>query len=68
MCRCIEQANIQLAEQDLRLVTFTPVSAELSLLPQRAALQTERISRSRKVRPTLSATHCPFCGAKYEEA
>ena len=68
MCRCIEQANIQLAEEDLRLVTFTPMSGDLSMLAQRAALQTERISRSRKARPTLAATHCPFCGAKYEEA
>jgi hypothetical protein len=67
MCQCIDRVNGKLREQDLRLVTVQPMSADLDFLPPRVVLGTARPSGSRKRRPDFAATFCPFCGERYEQ-
>ncbi|MBK1722807.1 hypothetical protein [Thiocystis violacea] len=66
MCECIDTVSETLRAQDLRLVSVHPISLDLSFLPERVALRLERISGSRKQKPTLSASYCPFCGERYD--
>jgi hypothetical protein len=67
MCDCIDRANQRLAARDLRLVTVSGITADLSLLPPRVVLRTERLSNSRQPMPDLTAAFCPFCGTRYEQ-
>ena len=65
MCDCIERVSADLQRRDLRLVTLQPMTEALSLLPPRAVLRIEWLSRSRKTLPGLTAAFCPFCGVRY---
>ena len=65
-CNCIEQANEQLREHNIRIALDTTVdfkTAEVGISPPR--IVTEKIDgKKRKPMPSVYATYCPICGKK----
>ncbi len=70
-CKCVEQANEQLAEHGVRLasrikITFSESVGELtSHSPIIATEWIDKPKRGKRLPPVLCA-YCPFCGQKKE--
>lgn len=67
MCDCIKNTDNYLLEQGFN----TALNLALSIkdgVPNRVIISTRKVDTKNKRGPiTLVASHCPFCGEKYEE-
>jgi hypothetical protein len=67
-CACVRNANRQLRDSHARLVTLIPRGRDgrASGAP-RVLVRTVNDDPDRRIPPVAVATHCPFCGTKYED-
>jgi hypothetical protein len=66
-CDCIDQVNRQLRTDGSRLMQITHANGERRVLLRRVLLHTDTHPYRLGLPPVVVATHCPFCGAKYED-
>lgn len=67
MCDCIQKLNDALEPEGARLAMGTQVTPDLQLRG-RLLIQVEKTDqKSRKKLPNVVASHCPFCGSKFED-
>lgn len=67
-CTCVRNVNRQLRDSGARLMTLIPRGRDgRAVAPPRALVRTVNDDSSRRIPPIAVATHCPFCGAKYED-
>lgn len=65
-CNCIKQVNEQLAAANGRLAVGFGVTKDLGVIT-RLLVGVEKVDKSKRARPpVVSASHCPFCGTKFE--
>lgn len=63
MCNCIERVDEMLKEKNACLVA----TISLGNYPSRVGLMIEKYDPKKRGRlPSMVATFCPFCGAKYQ--
>lgn len=66
MCDCIKKVNASLAEHNGQLA-FGFVINEGMGLKQRILISTEKLDKAkRKPVPYVTASHCPFCGSRFD--
>ncbi|MEW5833615.1 MAG: hypothetical protein AB1832_01005 [Pseudomonadota bacterium] len=67
-CTCVRNVNRQLRSSGAQLSTLTPRNADgRATRPPRVLVRTENTNPLKR-RPVIAvATHCPFCGTKYED-
>ena len=67
-CACIPNINRQIAANGSELHTLTPHHADGTTGTPRVLVRTRFIDpATEKLPPIAVATHCPFCGTKYED-
>lgn len=65
-CDCMKLVNETLATHNGRLATGFEITADMGI-KMRLLLATEKIDKTkRKPVPSVTASYCPFCGAKAE--
>jgi hypothetical protein len=68
MCECRSRVNSELAGHNAQLAYgFGFTKSGFGLVPPMIALEKTDPKKRGKL-PTLLATHCPFCGERYEAA
>ena len=66
-CTCVRNVNRQLRASGAELRTLTPRRDDgRPAGPPRVLVRTAYIDPTRRHQPVAVATHCPFCGTKYE--
>lgn len=67
-CDCMKLVNEKLATHNGRLATAFQITADMGV-KMRLLLATEKLDKAkRKPVPSVTASYCPFCGAKAEGA
>ena len=65
-CNCIKQVNEQLASANGRLAVGFGITKDLGVIA-RLLVGVEKVDKAKRAKPpVVSASHCPFCGAKFE--
>jgi hypothetical protein len=67
-CTCIRNVNRQLRVSGARLMTLTPRRGDHQAAgASRVLVRTTYIDPTNRLQPVAVATHCPFCGLRYED-
>lgn len=66
-CTCVVNVNRQLRPEGHQLKTLRPRDERGRNGAPRVLVRTENIDPTHRRLQTAVATHCPFCGTKYED-
>lgn len=67
MCTCVQNVNRQLADSGARLATLPARDHAGKRKAPRVVVHTVNENPMQRRRVLAVATHCPFCGTKYED-